>query len=184
MNIILTTSPSLFELPNSETGEHGNHRIVLSARHDETNLYFDFEIHDEYVNSYGDKYNDMIWHGDTAELFFTRKDDPRYLELEVNPRGVRYAVLIDNHGKDDLRIIPLDAPPFTATTAYTPYGWTASYVVPKAALAGVGVDLDTCRFTATQFNHRPDESVEQYSLAPTMCDTFHVPETWARLSLI
>lgn len=183
MKITLTNSPSLFELPNSETGKEGNHRILLSAKHDADNLYFDFEIHDEYVISFGDKFNDMIWHGDTAELFFTRKGESIYLELEVNPKGVQYAVFIDNANPDDLKIILIDKPPFTSKTQFTDYGWTAHYTLPKAELAALGVDLDSCRFTATQFNHRPDDSVEQYSLAPTMCDTFHVPDRWAALSL-
>ena len=84
---------------------------------------------DNDIISYGKKYNEPLWKGDTVEIFLTLGRRNRYLELEVNPDGAGYATFVENrNGEFELEFI--DEPPFKWEARRTEYGYECSFEIP------------------------------------------------------
>lgn len=151
-------------------------------------LYFEdeglkllFICQDSAIISKGKSYNDKLYEGDTVELFLTLGEKERYLELEVNPDGVEYAVVVKHSGKE-MDITPLEEPPFFTNTVKTGEGWMTSWEIPLAKLEKLGFDRNNAYFNIFRQDYDGGR-LNLYALSPTGKDTFHDIQSFIKLDL-
>ena len=140
-----------------------------------------FCVDDNDIISYGKKYNEPLWKGDTAEMFLTLGRRNRYLELEVNPDGVGYAALVENrNGEFELEFVP--EPPFRWETKRTEYGYESLWEIPFPELYRLGFRPEDAYFNLYVQDYTAD-GLKLYAMAPTGCGSFHRPESFVRFAL-
>ncbi len=141
-----------------------------------------FSVKDGDIISFGTRYNEPLWKGDTAELFLSLGRDTRYLELEVNPDGVLYAAVVENGGDGMFELEFLSDPPFEAETERTAAGYRSRWTIGLDKLIDFGFDIACVRFNAFVQDYTR-EGLKLYAAFPTMLNTFHVPRAFGRLVL-
>lgn len=136
---------------------------------------------DNDIISYGKKYNEPLWKGDTVEIFLTLGRRNRYLELEVNPDGAGYATFVENrNGEFELEFI--DEPPFKWEARRTEYGYECSFEIPFSTLKAIGFDEKEAYFNLYMQDYTAG-GLRLYAMAPTMCGSFHRPEAFVKLAV-
>lgn len=146
---------------------------------DDNALVVRFDCRETAPVSKGKQYNDPLWEGDIVELLITTDASDRYLEIEINPDGIGYAVLIDNRdGEGDIAIEPLAVPPFTAEAACCDGGWTTTFKVPFDRLKQLGWDPERCRLNLYRQDFDRQGNLHLSALSPTMSATFHKPRAF------
>ncbi len=131
------------------------------------------------IISKGRTYNDKLYEGDTVELFITLGTKGRYLELEVNPRGVQYAAIVENNGQN-IVINYLECSPFYSVTDIIEGGWCSFWEIPLENLNKLGFDIENAYFNLYRQDYE-GENLNLYALNPTMSETFHKTESFIKL---
>lgn len=133
-----------------------------------------FVSEDSSLDSYSDKYNDVLWRSNAVEVFLDVGRENKYWEVEVAPNGVIFlaeVTRVDN--KNTLRMIDecfVDASVSTSGGTYK-----TRIRIPLVKLGyekSKGLKLNAFRIET--------KGKEQYlmSLFPTLCETFHKPEAF------
>lgn len=139
-----------------------------------------FICYDRAIISKGKSYNDMLYEGDTVEIFLTLGRKNRYLELEVNPEGVLYAGIVDNNG--GLNIELLAECPFSAVTDKTKVGWQTEMEIPLKSLYPLGFKREDAYYNLFRQDFQ-GANLYLYALNPTLKSTFHVVESFIKLEI-
>ena len=116
---------------------------------------------DNDIISYGKKYNEPLWKGDTVEIFLTLGRRNRYLEFELEF---------------------IDEPPFKWEARRTEYGYECSFEIPFSTLKAIGFDENEAYFNLYMQDYTAD-GLRLYAMAPTMCGSFHRPEAFVKLAV-
>ena len=139
-----------------------------------------FVVHDDSIVSKGTAYNDKLYEGDTVEIFLTLGEKNRYLELEVNPDGIKYAGIVTNNGS--ISIEYLGECPFEAITKSFSNGWQTEMFIPLNNLYPLGFDKKNAYFNLFRQDFQ-SEKLNLYALSPTLKPTFHDVESFLKLEL-
>lgn len=170
------------QLVDNVTGKVGKEICTLEYYRDKKNLYFNFECttYKESYTSYGEKYNDKLWKGDVVEVFITLGIKNHYLELETNPNGLDYAVIVDNKdGVGDIDLTYIDRC-YSSNVQVKNMVWSTSMILPIANLEKLGyVNSDA----AINFYRQSyfGEEANQYSYSPTKIRQFHVSNAFEKV---
>ena len=139
-----------------------------------------FVAYDGSIVSKGTAYNDKLYEGDTMEIFLTLGKKNRYLELEVNPDGIKYAGIVTNNGS--ISIEYLGECPFEAITSRLPNGWQTEMFIPLNNLYPLGFDKKNAYFNLFRQDFQ-GKKLNLYALNPTLKPTFHDVESFLKLEL-
>ncbi|MDR2266189.1 MAG: hypothetical protein LBE09_01205 [Christensenellaceae bacterium] len=178
----LSKTPCLIKLLDNYTRRV--HTTTCSATFSSNCLSFNFSIQDNAIISFGESYNDPLWKGDIVEIMITLGTDSRYLELEVNPDGIAYAVIINNSDYiSNLDVTPIDIIPFAYSAKRNSKGWEAIVHLPLQILIELGWDEHKSKINIYQQDFKSDGTLALYAAYPTLCSTFHVPQKFEKLEL-
>ena len=139
-----------------------------------------FISYDRAIISKGKSYNDKLYEGDTVEIFLTLGRKNRYLELEVNPDGVKYAGIVTNDG--GINVEYLNECPFSAKTDRIEKGWQTEMIIPLKNLYPLGFKKENAYFNLYRQDFQ-GENLYLYALNPTLKDTFHYVESFIKLEI-
>ena len=140
---------------------------------------FLFECTDNVIISRGKKFNDKLYEGDVVEFFLTLGSREKYLELEVNPDGAEYAVIVVNEGgMGNFKLYPFDSSPFTSLTERTPNGWRSEWSIPLENLTAIGWTKDCSFCNIYRQDYSGDGTLALYAFNPTYSETFHLPASF------
>lgn len=119
-----------------------------------------------------------LWEYDTAEFFLSTYACDRYLEFNLNPVGAWWcrvfsAARVEHADFPDFR--PAVQVKATCTTA----GWESEALLPHAALAKLGIALETCRLATCAMLHNSSDMLYLSTAASRSGQPdFHRPATW------
>ncbi len=119
-----------------------------------------------------------LWEYDTAEFFLSTYACDRYLEFNLNPAGAWWCRVFGA-----ARVEHADFPDFRPAVQIkgtcTPAGWESEALLPNAALAKLGIALETCRLATCAMLHNSSDRL-YLSTAATRSGQpdFHRPATW------
>ena len=161
------------ELRDNITGLKSSVKTEFSIKQKGKHLICLFKAYDSSLTSYGNKDNDELYRGDVVEVFVNIGEPNAYLEIEVAPNGKKFVANIINK-----KINFIDS----------------SFVKTDVELQKnnyfVTIDIDLSRFNVLRpirYNAYRIETKgikENYLLlaaSPTMCDTFHVQDSFIEL---
>ncbi|MDR3185354.1 MAG: carbohydrate-binding family 9-like protein [Christensenellaceae bacterium] len=172
------------ELVDNLTGGKPLQKTVVELFSDDETIKVTFECSENYYSSVGRDYNDTLWMGDIVEIMITLGSLNRYLEIEVNPDGVLYAVLIDNIDlRGNILIKKIDKAPFSANTLKTDTVWTAHIAIPLKSLKALDWNLRDSKINIYRQDFRPNGELVLYAYSPTFCEKFHIPSSFVSLNL-
>lgn len=175
---------AVYELRDNFTGGNPYQKTQAEVWKTPDALNFVFIIEENHIKSYGDSYNQPLWKGDTAEIMITLNDQGYYLETEVNPDGIQYAVLIKNRDMNgDIEIEKINKPPFTSSTERTENGWRTAIELPFGSLKELGWTPENCFINLFRQDYREDGDLKLYALSPTLCSNFHKPRAFIPLNI-
>lgn len=153
---------------------------------DDKNIYFDFEC-DTYKKDYvcvGEKYNDPLYNGDVVEVFITLGRLDKYLELETNPKGLNYAVLVENaDGFGEITLTQIDTCPYTSVVKKKGKDWTTKMTISLQTLKELGFDSNNAYINLFRHSYFPDGKHEYYAYNPTTLRNFHIVSYFVKLTL-
>lgn len=150
----------------------------------EDTLIFDFSVTDDFLCSKHGGYNDPLYEGDIVEVLITLGEKNRYLEIEVNPDGAQYCVVIENSdGKGDISITKLPAPIFASAVERTDDGWDCEIALPLNELISLGFSEKNCYFNMLRQSFDRDGRLNLYCLFPTLSSSFHVTDAFQKLEI-
>ena len=157
--------------------------LRVAARGDEILVRFDAR-HRGIVATLREE-NAALWTEDVVEAFVSFDDPPlRYLELEVNPLGARFAARVEspNGARRGMSVETFSCPGFRAAVRRDERRWSALLRVPASAF---GRDALPGAFRANFF--RIDRTAGEFTaLFPTAADPpdFHVAAAFGRFRLV
>lgn len=173
--LILSEKPQTFKLSDNVTGNVSYNVTNVTAAAKNGEIVFDFDVTDDSLIAFGSKYNDPLYKGDVVEAFITLGSPSRYLEIEVNPDGAEYAVIVDNKdGLGDIKVTPLAVCPFTSSAKTNDNGWTASIKIKLSALKELGWVPENAKINLFRQDFRPVGDLFLYALNPTKTNKFHI----------
>ena len=176
-----TGIPVNFKLyDNYGTGESA---CEVEAEYVSNELKLLFCARDGDIISYGKEYNEPLWRGDTVEAFVSLGRKDRYLELEVNPDGVKYAAEVENESDGKFRLKFLCEAPFEAETRRVEGGYESRWRISIPQLERLGLDRSDVRINLFMQDYRSD-GLRLYALNPTLKDSFHVVSAFLKLDLV
>lgn len=77
-------------------------RTTVRALYDDTNIYFGFQVADNYVESQYKNRDDELWNQDVVEIYLDANADGKdYVELQVSPANVVFDALFRSHRTPD-----------------------------------------------------------------------------------
>lgn len=180
----LSSKAVQLNLVNNFDASMPKNKTLVYVKHNSHSIYFDFIVYDKCIIPFGKLYNEPLFKGDIVEVLLTLDCKNYYLEIEVNPNGIQYAVLIKNtDGKGDIIITAIDKSPFESVTQITENGWKCNICIKKSTLLKLGWNEDNCFINIHRQDYKRNNELKLYSLSPTKCSTFHMPDAFVKLQI-
>ena len=170
---------NVVKLRDNVTGHDAPKDTEVRLWSEEGAVKFLFECVDNEIVSKGKAFNDKLYEGDVVEFFLTLGSREKYLELEVNPDGAEYAVIVVNEGgMGNVRLYPLESSPFTSRTERTKGGWRTEWTIPIGNLEALGwtEECSYCNIYRQDFSG--EGKLRLYAYNPTYAETFHLPASF------
>lgn len=140
----------------------------------ESSIVFCFDAKNSSLESFSNKYNDDLWKSNVVEVFIDVGRENKYWEIEVAPNGTIFLAEVTRiNGKNTLNMI--DECFVEANVALLNDSYKTTITIP---LDKIFFEKEKgVRFNAFRIEMEKDK---QYlmSLFPTMCETFHKPESF------
>lgn len=157
-NITGQTSPVKTEFSITQKGKH---LICL------------FKAYDSSLNSHGDRDNDELYRGDVVEVFLDIGEPNAYLEIEVAPNGKKFvANIIDK----EIHFIENNFVKSKVEIQNNDY-----FVIIDIDLTKLNI-LKPIKYNAYRIETKGiKENYLLLAASPTMCDTFHVRDSFIKL---
>jgi len=119
-----------------------------------------------------------LWEYDTAEFFLSTYACNRYLEFNLNPVGAWWCRVFSA-----ARVAHADFPDFRPAVQVkgnsTPAGWECEALLPRADLAKLEIDLETCRLATCAMLHNSTDRLYLTTAAMRSGQpNFHCPTAW------
>lgn len=158
-------------------GVTAKYKTEFQAKKEGDNLIFEFVANESSLVSYSDKYNSEIWRSNVCEVFIDVGEENKYWEIEVAPNGTIFLAEITNiDGVFSGQLIDtcfIDAKVEAKSNCYA-----VKIIAPIKALKIN--DLNEVKINAYRIEM---EGENQYlmSLNPTLCGTFHKPNSFIKL---
>lgn len=160
-------------LRDNITGLQSPVKTEFSIKQKGKHLICLFKAYDSSLTSHGDNDNDELYRGDVVEIFLDIGNPNSYLEIEIAPNGKKFvASIIDKE------------------IHFIDNSFVESKVEVQNSNYFVTIDIDLSKFDVRKpikYNAYRIETKgikENYLLlavSPTMCDSFHVRDSFIRL---
>lgn len=168
-----------YDLKDSRTGGAAVYRTAVGLERGKDYLAFSFDCeHSSFFCPYGQD-NAPIYNGDVCEAFICGDEEGReYLEVEVAPNETTFTAWISNeNGKIKAELA--DGILYDVRVVKDGNGYKAAFKVDlkKAGLADKDLRLNLYRIETDG----GETNKHLFALTPTLCETFHCPESFAAL---
>ena len=174
-----------YELFNSRTGEPiKEFYTTVDVVKTEKELVFEFICKNSQFFRADDKYNGPIFSGDVCEAFIcTGKDLGWYYEIEVAPNNCKFLYKMHNLGDGNLEMFPIPEEECFLYSEFEKLSDTDYRIKFSLPLDKIGYDEKVgIRYNAYRIETEGGITDKNLlALNPTLCDSFHKPESFIKL---
>lgn len=128
------------------------------------------------------QFHEDLWMYDTAEFFLSTLACDRYLEFNLNPTGAWWCRVFGAARIPHEEFVDFH-PAVQAKGVCSSAAWECEALLPYAALAELGMDLENCRLAATAILQSPEQIFLTTALDISGEPDFHRPTAWETVSL-
>ena len=160
-------------LRDNITGLQSSVKTEFSIEQKGKHLICLFKAYDSSLTSHGDKDNDELYRGDVVEVFLDIGEPNSYLEIEVAPNGKKFVANIINK---EIHFIDNNFVKSKVEIQNNDYFVTIDIDLTKLNI------LKPIRYNAYRIETKGiKENYLLLAASPTMCDTFHVRDSFIDL---
>lgn len=160
-------------LRDNITGLQSSVKTEFSIEQKGKHLICLFKAYDSSLTSHGDKDNDELYRGDVVEVFLDIGEPNSYLEIEVAPNGKKFVANIINK---EIHFIDNNFVKSKVEIQNNDYFVTIDIDLTKLNI------LKPIKYNAYRIETKGiKENYLLLAASPTMCDTFHVRDSFIDL---
>lgn len=160
-------------LRDNITGLQSSVKTEFSIEQKGKHLICLFKAYDSSLTCHGDKDNDELYRGDVVEVFLDIGEPNSYLEIEVAPNGKKFVANIINK---EIHFIDNNFVKSKVEIQNNDYFVTIDIDLTKLNI------LKPIRYNAYRIETKGiKENYLLLAASPTMCDTFHVRDSFIDL---
>ena len=160
-------------LRDNITGLQSSVKTEFSIEQKGKHLICLFKAYDSSLTSHGNKDNDELYRGDVVEVFLDIGEPNSYLEIEVAPNGKKFVANIINK---EIHFIDNNFVKSKVEIQNNDYFVTIDIDLTKLNI------LKPIRYNAYRIETKGiKENYLLLAASPTMCDTFHVRDSFIDL---
>lgn len=160
-------------LRDNITGLESSVKTEFSIEQKGKHLICLFKAYDSSLTSHGNKDNDELYKGDVVEVFLDIGEPNSYLEIEVAPNGKKFVANIINK---EIHFIDNNFVKSKVEIQNNDYFVTIDIDLTKLNI------LKPIKYNAYRIETKSiKENYLLLAASPTMCDTFHVRDSFIKL---
>lgn len=156
------------KLLENKTGKKACYLTRFKMRENANFITFKFKAYHSKFNSFSDKYNDEIYHGDVCEIFIRYGKENHYYEIEVAPNGTIFLADITNIN-DKFSGELINDCFINATSKIFKNKYVVKIRIPKEKILTKKIEYNAYRIETD--GDTPEKHL--FALHPTLCDSFH-----------
>ncbi len=170
-----------YDMLDCLTGGEPYQKTQVTASIDETHLRLTFSGRNVCPKAMHSTYNAPLYEGDIYELLMTLDAPNRYLEVEIDPNGTLYVVIITNRdGEGDIEIEYLDTHRIEAMTDIRGELWTADLTLDMQWLRSLGYQ-EPVFWNLLRQDFGEDGVLHLSCVSPTYAPSFHKPKAFVEV---